>query len=190
MSKVVCQTPRLILRLATPADAAFLRSLWNDPRVMGFVGFPNGLGESEERLRANIAGRGDSVFRQLILVELRETHQPIGQCKMEQLNQDGISETDVKLSPEFWSRRYGVEVKRALLDYLFAHTDCRVVQATPNVENPASIRMQESVGGERVGEGLFEFPEAQRDVTLPVCDYVYQVKRETWLKERSKTYAE
>lgn len=118
LGRVVIETPRLQIRLAEPGDAAFICALWNDPRVMRFVGFPNGLGESEERLRANIANRGDSEFRQLLVVSLKDSGQVIGQCKMERPDVDGISETDVKLHPDFWGQRYGLEVKRALLDHL------------------------------------------------------------------------
>ena len=186
MSRVISKTPRLILRLATPGDALFICRLWNDPRVMSFVGFPSGLSETEENMRANIKKRGDSEFRQLLIIALKENNQTIGQCKMELPNLDGISETDVKLLPEFWGQHYGVEIKRALLDYLFAHTDCRVVQATPNVSNTASIRMQEAVGGVRVDEGLSEFPESMRSHTVPVHYFVYQVARDYWLKEQGK----
>lgn len=183
LGRVVVETSRLLIRLAEPGDAAFICALWNDPRVMRFVGFPNGLGESEERLRANIANRGDSEFRQLLVVSLKESGQVIGQCKMELPGPDGVSETDVKLHPDFWGQRYGVEVKRALLDHLFTHTDCRVVQATPNVENIASVKMQESVGGLRMSEGTYQFPESMRSYTAPVHHYIYYVTRDIWLKE-------
>lgn len=183
MSRMVVETARLLIRLAELEDAAFICSLWNDPRVMRFVGFPHGLGESEERLRANIAQRGDSEFRQLLIVALKESGQRIGQCKMELPDSDGISETDVKLHPDFWGNRYGVEVKRALLDHIFTHTACRVVQASPNIENTASIKMQEAVGGMRMGEKTYEFPEAMREATTPVHAAIYQVSREIWERE-------
>jgi RimJ/RimL family protein N-acetyltransferase len=57
---------------------------------------------------------------------------------------------------------YGVEIKQALVDYLFTHTDCSAVEATPNVENKASIKMQEAVGGVCLGEATFQVPESRR----------------------------
>lgn len=186
MSRIVAETTRLLIRLAELEDAAFICSLWNDPRVMRFVGFPHGLGENEERLRANIAQRGDSEFRQLLIVVLKESGQRIGQCKMELPDADGISETDVKLHPDFWGCHYGLEVKRALLDHLFTHTACRAVQASPNVANTASIKMQEAVGGVRVAEKVYEFPPEMRDKTTPVHAAIYQVARQTWEEQRSQ----
>jgi RimJ/RimL family protein N-acetyltransferase len=186
MSKVICETQRLIIRLAMPEDEELIYALWTDPRVMTFVGFPNGLPETRESLRANILKRGDSEFRQLLIVELKDSGCTIGQCKMDEPGADGISSTDVKLLPEFWGKRYGVEVKRALVDYLFLHTDCDVVEATPNVNNIASIKMQEAVGGVCVDQRIYTFPESMRDGTCPVHAYVYQVYRKNWMNEQNK----
>ena len=99
---------------------------------------------------------------------------------MHRPNPEGIARTDIKLLPAFWGKRYGVEVKRALLSHLFTHTDCVAVEAGPNVNNIASIKMQEAVGGVRVGEAVHEFPEKMRDYTTPVRHYVYRVERSDW----------
>lgn len=86
----------------------------------------------------------------------------------------------MKLLPAFWGQRYGVEVKQGLLDYLFTHTDCEAVEATPNVANLASIKMQEAVGGVRIDEAIFHFPEAMQRYTVPVHYYTYRVSRKDW----------
>jgi hypothetical protein len=41
--------------------------------------------------------------------------------------------------------------------------------------------MQEAVGGVRVGEAVFEFPDSMRDTTEPVHCFVYHVTRAAWL---------
>jgi RimJ/RimL family protein N-acetyltransferase len=86
----------------------------------------------------------------------------------------------VKLLPAYWGNKYGVEIKQALLDYLFTNTSCSAVEATPNVENSASIKMQEAVGGVRVGEDTFQVPESKREYATPVHHYIYHVRREKW----------
>ncbi|MCP4713459.1 MAG: GNAT family N-acetyltransferase [Planctomycetes bacterium] len=90
---------------------------------------------------------------------------------------DRIAGSDIKLLPTFWGNKYGVELKSALLDYLFSNTDCEAVEASPNVNNIASIKMQEAVGGVRVDESVYEFPEDMRDFTTPVHSYIYRVYR-------------
>jgi RimJ/RimL family protein N-acetyltransferase len=183
------ETPRLRIRRAQPgeADAAFFLRLWNDPRVMRNVGFPYGLRLDAADVRQVLERglrQGDERQLDACLVAVRkDTCQVIGECKLGTPDAQGLSETDVKLLPEFWGQGYGTEIKRGLLAYLFTHTECRVVQATPNVDNPASIRMQEAVGGRRVGESTHEFPPDMRSFTRPVRCHISQVRREGWLKD-------
>jgi len=114
------------------------------------------------------------------VVVLKATGQRIGECKLGHVKEDGIAETDVKLLPDFWGHKYGVEIKRGLVDYLFTHTDCAIVQATPNAKNIASIKMQEAVGGVRVDEYHYEFPPSMSSYTTPIHGYVYHVRRDDW----------
>ena len=179
----VFETERLIVRPAVIADAALFHDLWTDPRVMANVGFPTGLRVTVDEIRARISRQPDSEFERLLVVVLRETGRTLGECMMHRPGENGIASTDVKLLPAFWGNGYGVEVKRGLLTHLFEHTDCEAVEATPNVGNAASIRMQEAVGGVRVGEAVAEFPESMRDFTTPVRHYVYRVGRDHWMAD-------
>jgi RimJ/RimL family protein N-acetyltransferase len=177
---IVFETPRLVVRLASEADAELFLSLWTSPQVMSNVGFPNGLPITREEIVAQLRARGPSEFEHRLVIELQDSGEAIGECFMRRPNEQGMAETDIKLLPAFWGKKYGVEVKRALVDHLFTHTDCTAVEASPNVDNVASIKMQEAVGGVRVGEGTFEFPESMRAFTTPVHAYVYRVYRDTW----------
>jgi len=182
----VFETERLLIRAAGEQDAGLYYELWTDPRVMANVGFPHGLRITQEEIEERLRKPFESEFEQLLVVELRATGQAIGECAMHLPNEEGIAETDVKLLPAFWGHRYGTEVKRGLVGHLFRHTACRAVGASPNVNNIASIKMQEAVGGMRVGEGVYEFPESMRDYTTPVHHYFYHVYREHWEQEQSE----
>ena len=177
---LVLETERLVVRIATLADVDLFYALWTNPLVMKNVGFPFGLhvthGEIEERL----SKQGQSEFRQLLVVELKATGQAIGECQLPGPDAEGIAEPDLKLLPEFWGHHYGVEAWRALVGYEFAHTTCEFVQATPNVENIGSIKMQEAAGGVRTGEAVYQFPESMREYTAPVHHYIYRVSRADW----------
>jgi epoxyqueuosine reductase QueG/RimJ/RimL family protein N-acetyltransferase len=176
----VFETERLTVRTASPEDADLYFGLWTDPRVMSNVGFPKGLPIARGEVRARLARQSGSEFDRLLVVVLRATGEAIGECMMHLPDANGVARTDVKLLPGHWGRGYGVEVKRALLAHLFGRTDCVAVEATPNVGNAASVRMQEAVGGVRVGEAVHEFPESMRDFTAPVRHYVYRVDRSAW----------
>jgi len=177
---VVFETERLIVRTAAVDDVDLIHALWTDPRVMTHVGVPRGMRVEKSELRERISRQAGSEFERLLVVELKATWQAIGQCALSCADEEGIAEPDIKLLPAFWGHKYGIEAWRGLVAYQFAHTDCAIVAATPNVENIASIKMQEAVGGVRVGEGVYEFPEAMRDFTTPVHHYVYHVYRADW----------
>lgn len=186
LQHTVFETERLLVRAAREQDAGVFYELWTDPRVMVNVGFPQGLRITREEIEKRLGKPFESAFERVLLVELKATGQAIGECAMHFPDEDGIAETDVKLLPAFWGHKYGVEVKRGLVGYLFSHTACRAVGASPHVNNIASIKMQEAVGGVRVGEGVYEFPESMRDYTTPVHHYFYHVYRETWEQEQSR----
>jgi len=180
---ILFRTERLIIRTATVEDADLFHALWTSPTVMANVGFPRGLPVTRDEIKdrlSNEASEGSGALNRLLVVELKGTGQAIGECHLSRPDDAGVAEPDVKLLPAFWGHKYGAEVWRALVDYQFTNTDCEIVQGTPNVENVASIRMQESAGAVRVGEGVFEFPESQRDYAAPVHHYVYQVYRADW----------
>ncbi|MGK5089391.1 GNAT family protein [Bdellovibrionota bacterium FG-2] len=189
---LILSTNRLTVRLAllTETDIDFLFLLWNNPEVMKHVGFPNGLKTTREKVWAQLEEQSsDAPFDCRLLVCEKETGTAIGECKLGSPDAQGICETDVKLLPEFWGRKYGIEIKLGLLDYLFTHTNCRAVKATPNILNIASIKMQEAVGGVRVGEFHHEFPDSPEFLkgdTTPVSGYVYLVKREDWESRKGR----
>lgn len=184
----IFQTPRLQIRRATDseADADFFYGIWTNSQVMALVGFPYGLRITRNEIREMFERESDSEYNQWLIVEFRQTYVPIGECKLGWPNEDGISETDVKLLPDYWGLGFGTEIKRGLVNYLFTHTDCRAVKATPNKKNLASQKMQEAVGGKRVGEDLFQFPREMKDYTCDVPHYVYMVLREDWEKMRNQ----
>ena len=185
---MVFETDRLLIRKAEPTDSdvEFFFRLWTEPKVMTNVGFPNGLKITREAIRTGFDEQDKSEFNCRLVAELKTSGEPIGECKLGRPNDDGISETDVKLLPEFWNQGYGTEIKRGLVDYPFTHTACRAVKATPNKINIASQRMQEKVGGKRVGEHTYRFPEEMRAYTVDVESYIYKVFREDWERLKNK----
>jgi len=182
---LVFKTERLIVRTATKEDVDLFYALWTHPQVMKNVGFPQGLRITHSKLGEMLSKQTRSEFEQLLVVELRATGQAIGECNLSYPDEQGRAEPDIKLLPEFWGHKYGVETWRELVAYQFTHTDCDVVQTTPNVDNMASIKMQEAVGGVRIGEDVYQFPESMRDYTTPVHHYIYRVHRADW--ERNQT---
>lgn len=176
------ETSRLVVREATNADEAFIVSLWRDPHVMRFVGFPSGLPTAGADVARRLRCRDG--LSALLIAEETQTGHPIGQCMLGRPDERGVCEPDIKLAPAFWGRGYGRELWTALIDQLFLVTNCSAVRGTPNVANEASIRMQEACGMRRVGGGISEFPESMRAYTESVPYHVYEIERAEWLERR------
>jgi RimJ/RimL family protein N-acetyltransferase len=176
----VFETDRLTVRQATEEDVGLFYALWTNPEVMSNVGYPQGLRITRLEISSMIEKQSNSEFDRLLVIVSKATGDSLGECHMHRPNSEGVAGTDVKLLPAFWGNKFGIEVKRALLAHLFAHTDCISVEASPNVDNVASIKMQEAVGGVRVAEAVYEFPDEMRDYTSPVHHYIYRVKRANW----------
>lgn len=185
---IVFETPRLQIRRAGPSaeDVELFYLLWTDPRVMVNVGFPSGLRTTREEIRASLEQEHDEDFNRHLIIVRKEEGSLLGEAWMSRPDPQGISETDIKLRPAFWRQGYGVEVKRGLVSYLFTHSNCQAIRATPNIENITSIKMQEAVGGVRVGEEVSEFPPAMQAYTRPVHHFIYLVYREDWEKGELK----
>jgi RimJ/RimL family protein N-acetyltransferase len=180
----VFRTERLVVRLATVQDVDLIYDLWTDPRVMTYVGFPQGLRITREQIREQHLQRQGNAFQQLLVIELAESGQAVGHCKMAYPDEEGTVGPDVKLLPAFWGHKYGAEVWQGMVDYEFTHTDCDIVAGWPNVQNVASIKMMEATGAVRVDEGVYEFPEAMKAYTTPVHSYGYHLSRADWERRR------
>ncbi|MBN1813051.1 MAG: GNAT family N-acetyltransferase [Anaerolineae bacterium] len=183
--RLVFETERLIVRIATEDDVALFHALWTNPQVMTYVGFPQGIPLTLKGMKARPLKISESPFDCHLVVELKETGRAIGESKLASPDEEGIAGPDLKLLPEFWGHKYGQEAWRARVDYEFTHTDCAVVLGTPNVENIASIKTQEAAGAVRTGEDLYEFPESMQAYTTPVHCYIYKITRANWEGRRA-----
>ncbi|HDS02457.1 MAG TPA: GNAT family N-acetyltransferase [Firmicutes bacterium] len=176
--KRVFTTERMSIEAPHESDASFFCSLWQNPEVMKYVGFPEGLFCDEKRLSRQIARDNEEgkVFGRPLIVRLSSDATLIGECFMGFPDDEGLSETDVKILPQYRGVGYGTEIKKGLVDYLFAQSSARGIKATPHKDNRASIRMQEANGGIRLGEAIWKPSGEQREKSgacdVPYCSYV------------------
>ena len=118
--KSIMKAKRLIIRSAVLEDVDLLFELWTAPSVIANVGYPQGLRLTEEQIRKSIIEQDRSrPFGRYLIVENKENKVSIGECNMKLPDENRISRTDVKLLPKYWSVKFGVEIKQALVDFLF-----------------------------------------------------------------------
>jgi len=188
MKNMIFETKRLKVRNAGIKDVEMYYKLWNSPEVMHNVGFPFGLKISKEKIEEQIKNYDETEFDKTLVIIEKESGSTIGECKLGLPDKDGISSTDLKLLPEFWGKKYGVEIKNALCQYLFSKTSARIVKADPNVKNIASQKMQEACGGVQVKEGIYRFPENMKHYTEDLHLVIYHIHKEKWLEKKLEIF--
>ncbi|MDO9577237.1 MAG: GNAT family N-acetyltransferase [Candidatus Cloacimonadales bacterium] len=179
---MIFQTKRLFVRKAETSDLEMYLSLWNNGKVMRNVGFPKGLGISAEKIRKKIAGFDETEFDQTLVVVEKESGERIGECKLGLPSDHLIASTDIKLLPESWGKGYGKELKNALCQYLFCHTGTKVIEASPNIENIASQKMQIACGGKEISREVYHFPPEMQHFTKDVHSIIYHIYKKDWLE--------
>lgn len=144
------ETPRLILRPLTPADAADIQRYVGDWDVARWTAAiphpypPNGAAEWIGGLKAD----GEMV---LAIVD-RQTREFLGCIGLEPGDDAGSGEFGYWIGKPFWGRGYGTEALRAYVAYAFRELGLERVIAGAMPENAGSIRVQEKAGFRKTGE--------------------------------------
>lgn len=147
---------------------------------MHFVGYPYGLSITISDILARLKTQNGKIFGELLVITKRENGVAIGECWLGKDSKEKILEPDVKLFPEYWGNKFGIEVWRGLVEYIFSHSQCQIIQGTPNIGNIASIRMQESVGATRISQGKYYFSDTNKENTTPINYYLYQLTKQQY----------
>ncbi len=184
----VFQTERLTIRkaLLSEEDVDMFYELWENRSVMTNVGFPFGLGWPKSKIIERIRRSQNSVFNGLLVVVRKVDGALIGEAFMGLPDEQGVSNTDVKLFPDFWNNGYGREIKAGLVDYLFSYrADCLAIKAEPKLDNIASQKMQEFVGAVKIDLGK-AYPINDLSRYIPNENfYLYMLFRQEWERCRN-----
>jgi len=137
---------KIYLRPVEPEDAKFLSKGENDPVVRDalFLALPVSLTNEQEKIEQLIKSK-DAII--LIIVE-KETNQSVGQTAFFRI--DFISRAAVFylaiLDPACWSKRFGSEATKLMVDYAFKTLNLNRIQLHVCAENTPAIKIYERVG--------------------------------------------
>jgi RimJ/RimL family protein N-acetyltransferase len=137
---------RVTLGRTTQEDLPFLKSLWNDGRVMKWVGFPNGVGDTDETMAAWFRKRSsDPTFFHFIVWDTDNCR--CGEvCYGVETGQHRAG-LDVKFAPESQGRGLATDALRALINHVFAvERDVDEVWTEPSPQNLAARRLYARCG--------------------------------------------
>lgn len=137
------ETPRLVLRPQTEADAPFILELVNDPAWLRYIGDRGvrTLGDARRYIREGAVKMVEEHGFGLYLVLLRETLTPVGICGL--VRREGLGDVDLgfAFAAEHRGRGYAREAAEATVAYARdALGLCRLV-AIAAPDNAASLRL-------------------------------------------------
>lgn len=140
------ETERLILRRFLPSDAADMLKNWvSDPNVQHEYGEPvyETPKAAEGLLQKYLAGYAQADFYRWA-VTLRETGENIGMIAFCKVWEDcETAEIEYCIGAAFWGHGYAGEALAAVIDWTFAQTGFRRLEAYHRAANPKSGRVLE-----------------------------------------------
>jgi ribosomal-protein-alanine N-acetyltransferase len=142
------QTSRLTIRELTPADAAFVLELLNEPAFHRYIGDKGvrDLAGAEKYIRegpqASYAKHGFGLWR----VALKADDTPVGMCGL--LKRDFLDHPDLgyALLARHGGKGYAFEAASATLAHARSTLKLGPLHALTAPENPASIRLLDKLG--------------------------------------------
>lgn len=140
------KSEHVTLRQTTQDDLPFLKSLWNDGRVMKWVGFPNGVGYTDESIAAWFKKRSSesNFFHYIVWNDDSCRCGEVSYCIERKYRRAGL---DVKFIPESQGRGLATDALRALIDHIFlVKQDVYEVWTEPSPENAAARRLYTKCG--------------------------------------------
>ena len=139
---------RLILRPITVDDAQFILTLLNEPSFLQYIGDKKVRNLEDARqyiLNGPVASYERNGFG-LNLVELRESHTPIGMCGL--LKREELLDPDIGFAflPAFWNKGFAFEAATAVLNDARERLGLQRILAITSLDNDASIKLLQQLG--------------------------------------------
>ncbi len=142
------ETERLRLRPMKESDGAFLLEVLNEPAFIRNIGdrgvrtVKKAVFYLRERILAQYASHGFG----MLLVELKESAEPVGICGL--IKRDSLEDIDVGFSflERFWSRGYAAEAAGAVVRDAIKRRRLSRLVAIVAPHNVASVRLLEKLG--------------------------------------------
>lgn len=165
----ILETDRLILRLQTTDDAAFILELLNDPSWLQFIGNRNVkiIEDARSYILKSIRMYEQFGFG-LFLVEKKDDHIPLGICGL--VKRDSLEDVDIGFAflPQYWGKGYAYEAASAVMAHGRDTLGLNRIVAITTQDNHASIKLLEKVGLQY--KQLIRLPNDPKELKLFVFD--------------------
>jgi [ribosomal protein S5]-alanine N-acetyltransferase len=140
------ETKRLLLRPMLAADLDALLLIFTDPKVMAAFNHPPFTREQMQRwLDRNLDHQREFGYG-LFSVILKESGELIGDCGLEQMEDQGAAELGYDFRSDVWNQGYATEAACAVREYAFNVLNLPRLISLIRVGNLSSKRVAEKAG--------------------------------------------
>lgn len=163
---------KLLIRESSNEDLENILTLWNDGKVMSFVGFPEGLGVRMDKMVEWLSWAISKPTR----CHYSIYHEEIGYCgeTFYNVNQEhGIAALDIKLIPQARGKGIAEYSLRFAINQAFDQGNAKKVYVDPHSENKKAWKLYEKLG----------FSECPRPAFLEEWDTYLELSRDNWLQQ-------
>lgn len=163
LEKPTLETPRLILRTMTAADAPDLREWTPNKALYKFWGKNPGKADKNPELMFAAPVKPTKSFHWGVLC--KADSKVIGEVWVYLIESDRMAKMAVRLSEQYHGRGYATEALRTVVRFCFEKTELKRLWADVDIRNKASCRMLEKCGF--IQEGMIR----QGKMVSTWCDY-------------------
>ena len=154
---IIFETPRLILRQFTEADAPLILSLNSDPEIVKYVHEPT----------LKTVEQAEKILQDIILtqyknnlgrwaIHTRSDMNFIGWCGLKYRPELDEIDLGYRLMQKAWGKGFATEAAQHSLEHGFTKLNLKLITGRAHIENIASIKVLEKIGMNFIGESIVD----------------------------------
>lgn len=155
--QIIFETPSLILRQFTEADAPLILSLNSDPEIVKYVHEPT----------LKTVEQAEKILQDIILpqyknnlgrwaIHTKSDMNFIGWCGLKYRPELDEIDLGYRLIQKVWGKGFATEAAQHSLEHGFTKLNLKLITGRANIENIASIKVLEKIGMNFIGEGMVD----------------------------------
>ncbi len=154
---IILQTPRLLLRRFTKADAPLVQQLNSNPNVLKYLDEP--LLQTEEQalyiLNTIILPQYSNNLGRWA-IHVKTTNEFIGWCGLKYRAEPDEIDLGYRLMEQHWGNGYAFEAAKHSVDYAFQQLHLKTIVGRAHIGNLASLKILEKVGMQFIKEEIID----------------------------------
>jgi RimJ/RimL family protein N-acetyltransferase len=154
---IILQTPRLILRRFTEADAGLILALSSDPEIVRYVHEPTL--KTEEQAKKILADIILPQYKNNLgrwAIHTKDDMDFIGWCGLKYRPELDEIDLGYRLVQKAWGKGIATEAARHALDFGFKNLQLKLITGRAHIKNIASYKVLEKIGMNFIGEGTVD----------------------------------